>query len=246
MAAGAEDNAGNVSEAAEINLVNQTDHCPAVPGSQERQGCQIADKNIVELHSVFLGEGEGSNTQPIPGVVVRVFDRNNADFRAVAGSKNPNGSLYGVIFEANQGKVGQCTTNADGVCFAGEEATGDLLVIIKFVDDSFEPSKIVYVGRSKGLSDFVDTNDDGVVDLATKEFQVIKVYQDGEFVEYRGGSKIVVIDTMQNVIVPEITATNSSKFILAETNGKFKVDTCSSVTTSTSESGTLVTNSNCS
>ncbi len=60
------------------------------------KGCPLADKNAVELHTVNLGGG-ASTKAPLSRASVRNFDRNNPDFQAVARSKNPDGSLYGVI-----------------------------------------------------------------------------------------------------------------------------------------------------
>lgn len=73
-----------------------TGNCPATTGNAQYQGCPLADKNAVELHTVNLGGG-ASTKAPLSRASVRNFDRNNPDFQAVARSKNPDGSLYGVI-----------------------------------------------------------------------------------------------------------------------------------------------------
>jgi len=167
-----------------LNLVpgqTFTDQCPGTTGNVADTGCPVADKNIVTLHTVNLG-GSGSSTKaPLPGAKVRVFDRNNANFQAVVGSKNPDNSLYGVIYEADAGRVGACTTGSDGVCYAGEKQVGDYLVIVKYFDSA--TGKTVYTGKPKSPTDFVNN-------LATKDFQIIKVFKNGVFQEYRGGSEL--------------------------------------------------------
>ena len=169
------------------------DACPTVAGQSQFQGCPFGDKNTVTLHTVNIGGGASTKVS-LSGAQVRVFDRNGPDFQAVAGSKNPDGSLYGVIFEADAGRVGACTTDSTGVCIAGEASTGDYLVIVKYFDSA--TNKTVYVGRPKSPSDFVNG-------LATKDFQIIKVFKKGVFQEYRGGSKIVVTGSMLEIIAPE-------------------------------------------
>lgn len=198
------------------------DNCPTVAGPEDRQGCPFGDFNTVDLHTVNLGGGSSTKV-PLADVEIRVFDRNNADFRVVAGSKNPPGSKYGVIFETAGGIVGSCTTDSSGTCTAGEETVGDYLVIIKFVDTV--ENSLVYVGRPKGPSDFVDG-------VATKEFQIIKVFRKGNFIGYRGGSKIVVEGSMLEIIAPESaiweTDRNIYPFIFTS-DSEWTVDICSQV-----------------
>ncbi len=146
-------------------------------------GDQVAGKVGVTLHTVNLGGGP-STKAPLAGVEVRVFDRNSTDFLSVAGRKNPDGSRYGVIFEADKGRVGSCVTDLNGVCFAGAPHAGDYLVIVRFVDHANNDTK-VYTGRPKGPGDFVNN-------VAADQFQIIKVFRDSAFQEYRGGSKLVV------------------------------------------------------
>ena len=135
------------------------DQCPDSGGAYGEgaggSGCAFADK--IRVTSKFT-------RAPIPGVQVRVFDRNSAEFRAVAGSKNPNSSLYGTIFEADAGRVGTCVTDVDGVCFAGEERKGDYLVIIKGRDST---GQVVYDGKPSAPKDF-----DAATGVASKEFQI--------------------------------------------------------------------------
>lgn len=118
-------------------------------------GCPVADKIIVTRR------GTGA---PVPGAQIRVFDRNSPAFRAVIGGvKNPDRSLYPTIFESDAGRVGTCVTAANGICFAGEEAIGDLFVIVKARDSN---GQVVYDGKPKSPSDFDATG------VAVKDFQI--------------------------------------------------------------------------
>ena len=175
------------------------DACPTTPGLPERQGCVVGDENIVVLHVIDQAgtgacpDGAGSCGSPIEGAEVRVFDRNDPDFRTEYGTKNPSGSIYDQVFENDIGRVGACTTGSDGRCIAGEETTGDYLVIVKYADA--ETGKTVYTGKPKSPGDFMDTDGDTQADLAIKDFQVIKVLKRDGSIEFRAGSKTVVTDT---------------------------------------------------
>jgi hypothetical protein len=181
------------------------DNCPFTPGGTNRQGCPIADDNLVELHTVDQAKsgacpaGAGSCKSPIQGAEVKVFDRNNPAFQAAYGTKNPSGTIYGQVFENDTGRVGTCTTGNDGRCTVGEETTGDYLVIVKASVDG----KTVYTGKPKSGSDFVDTNGDGLGDLATKDFQVMKVIKKGGTVQISGGSKTVVAGSYLEIVYPD-------------------------------------------
>jgi len=222
------------------------DACPTLAGQSEFQGCPVGDKNTVTLHTVNIGGGSSSKA-PLAGVQVRVFDRNDAAFQTVAGSKNPDGSLYGVIFEADAGRVGACTTDNTGVCIAGEAQVGDYLVIVKYVDSS--TGKTVYVGRPKSPSDFVNG-------LAEKDFQIIKVFKKGVFQEeYRGGSKIVVITgSLLEIIAPESAVwegTQSTYPFIFTSDSSWSVDLCAAVPSGYNvagvydEDGNLISTSEC-
>lgn len=221
-----------------------SDQCETIPGRRDYQGCPVGDKNVVEFHTVNIGGAESTKV-PLPGVEVRVYDRNNVDFQTIAGSKNPNGSLYGIIFEADAGKVGSCTTDAAGICIAGEAKLGDYLVIVKYFDTS--TGKTVYVGRPKSPSDFVDTDGNNTPDLATKEFQVIKVFKKGIFQEYRGGSKIVVTGSMLEIIAPESAIWEGTQSIypfIFTSDSDWSVDVCAQVATGYRISGVYDENGN--
>lgn len=159
------------------------DQCPTLPGDAGGTGCPVADKTTVTLHTVDLVKAHPTSA-PVTGAQVRVFDRNNPDFRAVATSRTACNSLLGLIFfgsqcgelfAADKGRVGTCVTDGSGVCFAGEAATGNYLVIVKFVDVA--TGQTVYAGRPKKPSDFVNN-------VATKSFHIIKVLKNGVFQRY--------------------------------------------------------------
>jgi hypothetical protein len=174
------------------------DHCPTTPGIYA--GCPVGDANYVMLHIVdqqkpkmACPDGKGSCMEPIEGAEVRVFDRNDPDFQAKYGTKNPSGGLYDQVFEHDTGRVGACTSDANGFCLAGEETMGDYLVIVKYVDTDLGT---VYTGKPKSPGDFVDG-------LATKDFQVIKVYKKDRSPQLSGGSKTVLAGSYLEIISPD-------------------------------------------
>ena len=220
------------------------DACPTVAGQLQFQGCPVGDKNTVTLHTVNIGGGSSTKV-PLSGASVRVFDRNDAGFQAIAGSKNPDGSLYGIIFDLDQGRVGACNTDLNGECIAGEAQVGDYLVVVKYVDSA--TGKTVYVGRPKSPSDFVNG-------LATKDFQIIKVFKNGLFREYRGGSKIVVTGSLLEIIAPESAVwegTQSTYPFIFTSDSSWSVDLCAAVPSGYNvagvydEDGNLISTSEC-
>ncbi len=247
------DNGGNtialLSATQVITLEYIGDQCPSFEGDAGGTGCPVADKNIVMLHTVNLGGGP-STKAPLAGAQVRVFDRNSPAFQLIAGSKNPDGSQYGVIFEVDAagfdvGRVGACMTDSNGICFAGEAFTGDYLVIVKYFDPA--TGKTVYVGRPKGPSDFVNG-------IAEKQFEVTKVFKNGVFMEYRGGKMIVVTGSILEMIAPESAIWETTRSIypfLFTSDSNWTVDVCGQLPTGYSivgvydENGNLITSSEC-
>jgi hypothetical protein len=183
----------------------------------------------VILHTVNLGKGPSTKVA-LENVDVRVFDRNSPDFQNVAGGKNPDGSMYGVIFETSEeypgsvGLVGACQTDASGVCYAGEAQMGEYLVIIRYRDTV--NGKTVYVGRPKDPSDF-DANG-----VAEKEFQIMKVFKKDVFQGYRGGKKTVVTGSILEMITPESAiweGTQSVYPFIFISDSDWTVDVCAEV-----------------
>ncbi len=185
-------------------IFNVNDACLVTPGRVEYQGCPVGDKNLVELHvidraKIFCG-GAGSCKVPIEDAEVRVFDRNNINFQGNF-TKNPSGTQYQQVYEADIGRVGSCPTDAFGKCIAGEETIGDYLVIVKFINS--ETGKTIYTGKPKSTTDFVDTNSDGIADLASKDFQIIKVINKDGTVDFKAGSKTTITGSILEVIYPQ-------------------------------------------
>jgi hypothetical protein len=134
--------------------------------------------------------GAGSCKMPVEGAEVRVFDRNDPTFRVTYGIKNLGSGIYDQVFWNDIGRVGACTTDASGFCIAGEEAVGDFLVIVKYTDGDLGT---VYTGKPKSPEDFVGG-------LASKEFQVIKVYKEDGSIQLSGGSKTVLSGSYLEII----------------------------------------------
>ncbi len=120
------------------------------------QGCPFANRTTAQLRIVDQagtgvcgtrsnGHPRRSCNLPIDDMPVKVFDRQDADFEAMFG-RRPNRHLYDDIFEADIGKVGECTTDEDGECLAPEDHPGKFLVIAKLVDTDADIT--VYQGRN--------------------------------------------------------------------------------------------------
>jgi hypothetical protein len=234
-------------------VLDVDDACPVTPGLPDRQGCPVGDANTVTLHVVDQAKsgacpgGAGSCKSPVAGAEVRVFDRNDGAFQAAYGGKNPNGSLYGTIFEAGTAQIAGCTTDASGQCTAGEETTGDYLAIVKYVDSG--TGKTVYTGKPKSPEDFVDG-------VATKEFQILKVIRKDGSVQYSGGSKTVVSGSYLEIVYPEfavwedVAAGYVYPFIFTS-DSDWGVDVCAYVAKGYAivgvydENGTLISDSRC-
>ncbi len=249
-------------------LSDAADGCPTTPGAIDHQGCPVADKNTVQLHVLDLAKrgdcgGAGSCKKPLSDAAVKVFDRNklaNLQITMLNGSttiltKNPDGQLYDDIYESSKAvtaQVGKCTTDASGVCVAGEQVVGDYLVLVKSVDG--ETGTIVYSGLPKSPGDFVDTNGDGLGDFATNEFQVIKVIRKDGVVEFKGGSKTVVKGSILEIVYPESTFWEGTKqfypFIFTS-DSSWTVDVCLTVQSGYKivgvydENGNLLSTSEC-
>ena len=182
------------------DVLDVDDACLTTMGMVDRQGCPVGDLNIVDLHIIDQAksgaclDGAGSCRSPLANVEVRVFDRNSAEFQALYG-KNPKGSIYDQVFGNEIGQIATCTTAASGQCTAGEETTGDYLVIARYFDE--ETGKTVYTGKPKSPGDFDETG------LATKDCQVIKVIRKNGAIQFSGGSKTVVTGSYLEIVYPD-------------------------------------------
>jgi len=183
------DGIGDVCDPDDDNdgTLDVVDTCPTTFGLIE--GCPVGDKSTIDLHTVTLG-AKGPSKNPIDGAEVRVFDRNDPDFQTLFG-KNPSGTEYFTVFDADVGRVGSCTTVA-GMCTVGEETVGDYLVIVEYFDS--ETGKTVYTGKPKSPEDFDATG------LAEKDFQVLKVVKKNGSIQFGGGNKVVVTGSILEVV----------------------------------------------
>ena len=97
-----------------------------------------------------------------------------------------------------------CVTDEYGYCIAGEETVGDFLVILRWVDtDGGSNQTVVYTGKPKSPSDFEDTDGDGSDDLASKDFQILKVFRKNGQIQYSRGSKTVVHGSYLEIVYAE-------------------------------------------
>jgi CSLREA domain-containing protein len=223
------------------------DPCPGgdpVGSGAGGTGCPKAVKVTMTLHTLTIGSG--SSQAPLADVQVRVFDRTSAAFLAVAGGQNPSSSLYPVIFEANRGVIGTCITGMTGECYAGVPATGNLLVLVRYADQTLQ--KTVYVGRNVASNDFVSN-------VASHAIQIMKVFnQQGQFVEYRGGNKLVVTGSILEMIVPDSAVWDGTRTLypfIFTSDSDWTVDVCANVPSGYrivgvyDPSGALIPNAEC-
>ena len=243
-----------VSSADTLSFTVGGDQCPDLGGNAGGTGCPVVDKNTVMLHTLNLGGGPSTKV-PLGNVDVRVFDRNSPNFQSIAGGKDPDSSLYGVIFEAAEefpgaaGLVGACRTDANGVCYAGESQTGEYIEIIRYKDTCDGcTGKTVYVGRSKNPGDFDENG------IAEKEFQIMKVFKKGNFLEFRGGKKMLITGSLLEIIAPESAiweGTQSVYPFIFTSDSDWTIDVCADVPTGYNivgvydENGDLIPSADC-
>jgi hypothetical protein len=103
----------------------------------------------------------------------------------------------------------------------------------------------------------VDTNSDGIGDLGTKEFQVIKTYRKNGTIQLGRGSKTVVSGSYLEIISPEFTVWEEAvsdyiyPYIFTADDSEWEVDVCAEVPTGYDivgvydENGDLLTTNDC-
>ncbi|MDP6403001.1 MAG: Ig-like domain-containing protein, partial [SAR202 cluster bacterium] len=123
----------------------------------------VTEEILVELHTIDQSTRGGATVTPVEGAQVRVYDRDNEDFRGAYGGKNPKGALYPIIFDADFGLVATCATGPDGRATCEEDAPGQYLVLVGVVDGS----DTVIVGKPKSLEESVGADGDGIADPIT-------------------------------------------------------------------------------
>jgi hypothetical protein len=154
--------------------------------------------------------------------------------------------LYPVIFETNRGVIGSCITPVTGICYAGVPTTGNLLLLVRYVDPVLQ--KTVYVGRNVAAKDFVNN-------VASHEIQIMKVFnKQGQFIEYRGGNKLVVTGSLLEMIVPDSAVWDGTRTLypfIFSSDSDWTVDVCANVPSGYQivgvydPSGTLIPNAEC-
>jgi hypothetical protein len=111
-----------------------------------------------------------------------------------------------------------------------------------------DTKKAVYVGRPISASDF------DAMHIAKREFQIMKVYKNGVFMEYRGGSKIVVTGSILEMIAPESAVWEGTQSVypfVFTSDSEWTVDVCAEVPTGYSikgiydQSGNLIPSVDC-
>jgi hypothetical protein len=91
--------------------------------------------------SIAAERGDGTQyTLPSAPRQVKVLDPAAPAFRAMTrGDRNPDGSLYADLYEAEPGLVVQCTTNAGGRCQAGVPLPAKpLFVMARYADNMMD------------------------------------------------------------------------------------------------------------
>src|SRR3989338_6316106 len=213
------------------------DRCPSTAGLADRQGCKFGDLSTIELHTVDLTVdkslcgGKTTCKVPLGNVEVKIFNRDDSSFQSLF-TREPAKTSYPEIFAGTAGFVSDCTTDATGKCTAGENSVGNYLMIAKYATPE---GKIIYTGRNKDISDFKDSNGDGVVDLASRDFQKIKVKaKDGSF-QYQSGGKILIVGSTLEIIYPDYMIWDSSNtyypfvFTSYDSTEDWIVDVCAQV-----------------
>jgi hypothetical protein len=158
------------------------DACPTTPGNANRQGCPVGiavSARLVIRDPYQHGacpDGGRVCMSPLAGAEVRVFDPQDPDFQAAYGSTTSLAPEYETVFETGIGQAGTCTTCETGRCTAGLEAVGRYLILLKYRD--VDTDTILYRGRQVFPFSFLDTDRDGVRDLAIRRFRIIQVFSE--------------------------------------------------------------------
>ena len=200
---------------------NSNDQCPVTYG-KTYMGCPVADKTTLDLQIVDQlksgicgldksGKPKPECQVPLVGTTVKVFDRENAQFVAAYGSR-PKKEILDIIYRENVGLVGSCTTDATGICTAGEDHPGKFLVIAKYTDAG---ATAVYSGKYKNFKKKVikafdeEEDDDDISDLSIKslimekKLHFIKIIKKDGSIEYKAGKMTIVSGSQLNVLYPE-------------------------------------------
>ncbi len=191
-----------------------TDQCPGVAGNTGDTGCPFANDTVASVHIVDQSKsgvcGTLSNgkpvpacTQPLPGVPVKVFDRDNADFIAQFG-KAPKKDRFASIFGSSVGSVGSCATDVSGSCAVGEVQPGHLLVIAQMTGTDGTATydgRIINFRNTASLTADQQAKDDSDTDNAVPHAgaMVTKRLQFNETIMKSGSFKYQALSQGQNL-----------------------------------------------
>lgn len=185
-------------------FLDSQDLCLTIPGIYS--GCPAADSISVRLHTIdqqkprtACPDGQPSCFIPVTNVEIKVFDLlalkrmviSTLQGQLVTIGNNPKAELFADIFESPEAAtaiVGTCTTDSTGTCLAPEAEVGNYLVLIKATVPP--TNQIVYSAKTKAPKDFVDTNNDGAGDLASKEFNILQIHKRDGTIDL-GGAGII-------------------------------------------------------
>jgi hypothetical protein len=233
-------------------ILDDEDDCPETAGPVNQNGCPYADETHVSLDIIDLkgtgicGYGPNGKAKPtcdlaLQGVGVKVFDRDDPDFKTVYG-RWPVRHLLDDIYEANIGIVGVGSTNADGMCLVGESHPGKFLVIAKFEDQ--DTGKIVYTAKFKNFKwnrsvcwwhwDRDDDDTDGFTPPTkiTKNLHITKMIRKNGQVTYMGGLQTIITGSQLDIYHPEYTIWENEEelypFVYSSAE-EWNVDICANV-----------------
>jgi hypothetical protein len=152
-------------------------------------GNKVSVKVTVTLKTIDLAT-KVTTSKRLKDVQVRDFDLMNPDFQAAAlgavkstvGSSDPTikfsllSTILGIIFNADKGEVGRCTTVDDtGLCFAGQAAPAYDGIIGKWADP--DTLKTVFIADIRQPKDFVNG-------VAVENLVITKIFKNGVFQGY--------------------------------------------------------------
>ena len=233
-------------------VLDDVDDCPEIAGPIDQNGCPYADETVVTMEIIDL-QGTGicgyrPNGRPkltcnaaLAEVAVKVFDRDEADFKATYG-RWPMRHLLDDIYEANIGIIGMGMTDADGMCLIGEDHPGKFLVIAKFEDP--DSGKKVYTAKFKNFKwnrsvcwwhwDRDDDDTDGAAPplKITKHLHITKMIRRNGEVNYMGGLQTIISGSQLDIYHPEYTIWENEEELypfLYTSAEEWDVDACAHV-----------------
>jgi len=205
------------------------DQCPAVKGPVDHQGCPLANEanailSVVDYKKTGIcgydnGVARKMCDLPITGATIKLFNREDANFKLAFNGSRPAKNLLDDIFLADIGKIGQGSTDQIGMAVTGDLFAGKLLAILKYVDPV--KGSTIYTGK---FINFLkrhelhhpgdeDEDDDDAIDISgkalstylDKNLRVFRVIEKNGQQKYLGGQMTVILGSQLNVYHPEYT-----------------------------------------